>query len=328
MPIAYPVIYKRNLAGKVTSLYFPDLAFEVELSSEAAEPENLEQYAREILLQRLNLLKDQNAAISYPKKLTSYKHLIENSPHFLTKIKVDVAFKTGFFEKFLPKFGLFSAVITSLTMAFIYLTAILITSGTSASSLTLTIIGVLSTATMAVIVYNYSDASKMSGQLGKVLDDTRTHLTNCRPMASHMLAQLTLDKHSTAKMLTKLVTTAIPIIASSFSSVGHYREVKAMGEKISDDQDVFKESYFVVNNVMILFSMYSLLTFQISFLPHVFKFLDQVFEPVAKKPHTAAYALLHEEQELQPTPEDENLNLLIENEVPREEQASSSLRHP
>jgi len=325
MPISYPVLYKRDSAGKVTSIYFPDLDYDFDLSPEVREPSNLDSYARQILLEHLTFLKNQQAEIPYPKKLVTYKNLTANSQDFLTKINVDFEFKKGFFERFLPKFGLFSAIVTSLTMAFIYFSAILITSGATASSLTLTSMGVLSAAVMAVIVYNYSDAGKISMHLGRLLDKAPTHLSHCRTTMSHTINQLTQDPRSTARILTKLAATAIPITASTFSSIGHFQEVKSMGERISDDQALFKSGYFLVNDVMIMFSMYTLLTFQISFLPQVFKFIDQMYKS-SKTNTNAVLPLVDDEQELHSI-SSENVNLLIADNLPIDEQPLPTLRH-
>lgn len=325
MPISYPIFYKRDPAGKVTSFYFPDLDYTFDLSHEVREPSNLDSYASQILLEHLTFLKNQQADIPYPEKLVTYKNLTANSQDFLTKVNVDFEFKKGFFERFLPKFGLFSAIVTSLTMAFIYFSAILITSDMTASNLTLTSMGVLSAAVMAVIVYNYSDAGKISMRLGKLLDKAPTHVSHCRTTMSHTINQLTQHPRSTARILTKLAATAIPITASTFSSIGHFQEVKSMGERISDDQALFKTGYFLVNDVMIIFSMYSLLTFQISFLPQVFKFIDQVFEP-SKTNTNAVLPLVDNGQELHSL-SSENVNLLIEDNLPVEEQPLPTLRH-
>lgn len=326
MPISYPILYKRNQRGKVVCVYFPDLKYEVDISEQDEEPINLDDFASKILLEHLTSLKSQNLNIPYPKKLAEYKKQREYSSDFWSKISIDFEFNKGFFEKFLPKFGLFSTITTALTMAFIYFSAILITSGTTPSSLIFTVIGVICATTMAVIIYHYSDAGKLSMQLGKLIDDASTYLSNYRDIVSCATNQLPRNRHSTAIILAKLAVTAIPVTASTFSSVGHYREIKTMGEKISDDQVIFKDAYFLVNDVMIIFSMYSLLTFQISFLPHVYKYIDQLFN--SSENNTLTNLPLDEpRQESQEMRDTEKTNLLLESDEPTiEGQGLSSLQ--
>lgn len=72
--------------------------------------------------------------------------------------------------------------------------------------------------------------------------------------------------------------TAVPVTASIVSSISHYQEVQSMGEKISDENLLSQEIFNVINQIMIVFSLYSLLTFQVSFLPHVFQLIDNLFE--------------------------------------------------
>lgn len=286
MMISYPVLVRRNHLGKVSSLYFPDLCYEHQLSDEEGEPLNLQITLNQILLEHLNFLKRQGTSISRPKKLKDYKNMATNSNAIWTKAHVDFDFNEGFFEKILPRFGLFSSMMTALTMALISFSAIE-GSTDSGIGIGIGIFGAICSSLMAFAIYYYSNAGNISMKLGKKIDEEAKKLVSGEFFSENYQHILSLNRHSTAAVLGKLLITTVPITSVTVSSIAHYQQVKAMGDRINDDKIITKDLFYIINTIMIFFSFYSLLTFQISFLPSIYQTVERIIDRFKNHEHTA-----------------------------------------
>ncbi len=277
MLIAYPVLIKRDYSGRITNLHFPDLAYEYQLSDEDEEPKDLQVYLSQVLLTHLTFLKGQNNEVPRPKKLKDYKNKAINSNAIWTKAYVDFDFKEGIFEKVLPRFGLFSSIMTAATMALLSFSAMEISSD-SGVGVGFGIFGAVCTSLMAVAVYYYSNTGNVSRQLGKRADDAIRSIASCENFNQNPLTTLNLSRHSTAAMLGRLLITAVPVTSATVSSIAHYQQVKSMGARIGGEQIITREIFYTTNNIMIIFGFYSLMTFQMSFLPPIYQVFDRLID--------------------------------------------------
>lgn len=274
MLIAYPVLIRRNIAGAIIGFCCPDLAVELTFPNQE-QTENIPDIIKQTLCNHIEELQQQKFPVPTPKKLSHYKDYPIENQDIWSKAYIEVDLMQGFFEKALPKFGLFSSIMTALTMAIIYFTAIELTTGSTMGA-ALGVLGALSSTLMSVIIYYHSDAGKVSRKIGKKIDDGISELPNIESYFKNPANQLCLNCSSTAKVLSKLAITALPVAATTTLSLSHYQSVNSMGDKLSEDGILSPDFYHVISLTMIVFSLYSTFTFQMSFLPPLYQLVDRL----------------------------------------------------
>ena len=259
----YSVLIKRNAENKIISYFYPDFNFEHSCSETTR---NLSEDITHTLAGHIQRISKEQS-ITFPRHLSYYEKTIQIGPKDHWQLcYIDVSSTIGRVEKYLPSFGVFSSITAALTMAIInfYTTKESIRS-TSATGIGST--GAITSALMVVIMYYFSEANDISRRIGRKTDSFFSKKS--RPETNSQDEEL-----CNLRFSFKLFLTLMPIIATIFGSYSHYKQVINVIDS-KEDSGISVETFKYLSIIMIIFSSYSKLIFQLSFLPPAYNKIDE-----------------------------------------------------
>lgn len=257
MTVEYSVLIKRGENHKIIGYYYPDFDYE-----HSCVGHDLLEDIDFILAEHVKGI-SASEMIPFPKKLMHYKKIISiDNMDSWTLCQLDPFFiqKT---ERYLPSFGVFTSVIAAVSMAIVnfYSTK---KSMNSQTGIWIGSVGSILSAIMAIIIYFFSDANEISKIIGRKVDDFIFQ----KKQGVNIQLRNPLN-YST--LIPKIFLTFIPIATTIYSSYNHYNQVIAV---IGNSNDRSAEAFKYISLVMIIFSSYSKLIFQLSFMPPLYSKLD------------------------------------------------------
>lgn len=293
MIVEYSVLVKRNNNSQITGYYYPDFDFEHKYTE--SESINLDQDINIVLTNYIREM-SKSESIPFPKELSYYKKIVPSNmldqwglcqinPFFMNRT-----------EKCLPLFGVISSIIGAITMAIINFYTIE-DSISSEAGIVIGSIGSVLSAAVEIIIYIFSNANEISKIIGRKIDDTI--LRKKRNLIAHQNGQ---TNYSGIKLALRILLTIVPIATTTYSSYSHYIQVSSIIADGNNSDDISTENMSTENMsteifmytavIMIFFSSYSKLIFQLSFMlsfygklaacpcakterHHAFKFLRQ-----------------------------------------------------
>ena len=266
----YSVLIKRDAGLEITAYYYPDFEYTYPLLNATTTGDSVPD-STVILMRYVDKLKAQHVAIPFPKPLENFQQTKQiDSGDQWSICCIDMTLRSGWWESVLPKFGIFSSVMTAATMAMIDFLTIK-TSVTSTTGTSLGTLGAIYSGLMTLIIYYFSNASDFSRQAGRYVDN---RLNGLQPL----LSTPTQKSSSFISMLMKALLTTLPVFTTLITSYTHFNQVGAIGEKLHRGDFFSKAAFNSVNIVMIIFSVYSKFFFQISFLPKLYNRIDDKFQ--------------------------------------------------
>lgn len=268
----YAVLIRRDPNGTITRYYYPDFDYSY-VPTEANEVDLSEETTR--VLSRHIAERYTNMPVPFPKLLREHKQWIISGPNDLwAQCFIDDKHFVKKWEKSLPIFGIFSNIMTAITMAIIDLATTEATVDTKAG-IWLGFGGAIFSALMAIIIYSFSEAGKVSKVIGRNLDHChfRSRLNGVRPQTG---------QHAIVKTLSRFCLTSLPIGTTFFTMFSHYNQVISIAENEFDENSIISASFFRYTTLlMIFFSSYSKLVFQLSFMPPLYRSVDTLFDRLA-----------------------------------------------
>ena len=269
----YPVLVKRNDHREVTGYFYPDFCYEYPLTEDnIGNANSLSQSIIGILQDHIST-HYHNKPMPFPKSIQDYQlSIVSSSNDLWTQCPINNQGLIKKFERFLPPFGVFSSIITAATMAVLDFKTTQTQVGAS-TGMWVGSGGAVFSAIMAVIIYYFSDAGKISRIIGRKLDNC------CTPLNHDSLSPQAKNKnykHRIATLIPKVSVTTIPIITTLFTSYSHYTQVMSIINKELNDRNSIEATIFrYLVLVMTIFSGYSKLFFQLSFMPPIYEKVDR-----------------------------------------------------
>lgn len=270
MVIEYSVLVKRDDSNQITGYYYPDFDFEHDRIENVSV--NLDE---DIGIVLTNYIREtsKSESIPFPRNLSYYKKVVPSNmldqwgvcqidPFFVNKT-----------EKCLPVFGVISSIMAAITMAILNFYT---TEGSidSEAGVVIGSIGSLLSSVMEIIIYLFSDAGEISKIIGRRIDDSM--LRKKRSTMSQQDGQI---NYRGTRLALKILLPLLPIVTTIYSSYSHYIQVNSVisdgsnSSGIADDSnnststDSTTTAFFIYTAiVMIFFSSYSKLVFQLSFM--------------------------------------------------------------
>lgn len=265
----YSVLIKRKENQALAAYYYPDFDYTYTLDEDGCFGGG---DSTSVLTSYICRLKEQRKIIPFPQPLK--KSQASTDINLLDQWSVcfiESGLIAGCWEQVLPKFGIFSSLMTAATMAMIDFLTIK-TTVTSTEGTDLGIMGAVYSGLMTLIIYYFSNASDFSRQIGRALDNRLGNLMPIQPASPALPQTFWLPN------LMKALLTTIPVFTTFISSYTHFNQVGAIGEKLHQGDLMSKAAFNSINTVMIIFSIYSKFFFQVSFLPRLYAFIDDRFK--------------------------------------------------